>query len=123
MQFSGKQLAAIFRLGKQMVLADGIVKEEEMQVLSNELMRFGVPPHQLSGLMAVADSLDTADLLATVASMDDEQKKYVCAYLGTILAIDGDIDDAEMKLWGLTSALCGLPTMNIAEAIEYMSNL
>ena len=52
--------------------------------------------------------------------MTYEQKKYVAAYLGTLMASDKDINDKELALWRLLSKLCGLPSMNITDAVEYM---
>lgn len=123
MTFSGKQLAAIFRLGKMMANADGRVEKSELVVLIRELARFGVPGDHLDALEEAGNQLEPAELLGTIAAMDANQKKYVAAYLGVILAINGDIDDSEMKLWGLVSALCNLPEMNIAQAIDYLDNM
>jgi hypothetical protein len=55
--------------------------------------------------------------------MNAEEKRYVTAFLGTLICVDGDIQDSEMKLWSLVSALCDLPTMNIMEAVNIMANL
>ena len=60
--------------------------------------------------------------MAEIATMSDAQKRYVCAYLGMLMAIDGDIDDKEKALWKLVSTICDLPTMSIADAIDYMTN-
>ena len=54
--------------------------------------------------------------------MDEEKKRYVAALLGTILIIDGDVDDDELKLWRFTSEICSLPTMSIGEAVLYLDN-
>ena len=123
MTFSGNELAAIFRLGKMMANADGRLHKDEMLVLVKELARFGVPGDHIEPLERIGDSMDPSELLGTIAAMKEEQKKYVAAYLGVILAIDGDIDDAEMKLWGLVSTLCGLPKITIKQALEYLDNM
>ena len=60
-----------------------------------------------------------ATMLATLAALDDNQKKFVCGFLATIMVSDGDVDDAEVKLWQLTSSLAGFPTMSMAEAVDY----
>lgn len=66
--------------------------------------------------------MDSSKALASIATMNDAQKRYVCAYLETLMAIDGDIDEKEKSLWKLVSTLCKLPTMSIADAIKYMAN-
>lgn len=119
MQFNNLELAAVLKVGKSMVLADGKVEEEEMKVLSLGMAEFGVTPDHLKTLLGLADAMNTATMLTTLASLNDSQKKFVCGFLATIMACDGDIDDSEVKLWQLTSALCSFPTMTIAEATEY----
>lgn len=106
-----------------MANADGRLDRNELLVIIKELARFGVPDDHLKALEEAGNEMEPAELLATVAAMGAEQKKYVAAYLGVILAIDGDIDDAEMKLWSLVSALCDLPEMNLVQAAEYLDNM
>lgn len=67
--------------------------------------------------------MSNADALAILVSLDDERKKYVSSYLGTIMVSDGDIDEKEMALWQLISTLCGFPTMSIKDAVNNMANL
>ena len=58
-----------------------------------------------------------------ISDFDDEKKKFFCAFLGALIIVDGEIDENEMKLWSLTSHFCGLPTMSVGDAIEYMTKL
>lgn len=67
--------------------------------------------------------MESSLAIALIAGMDDERKKYVASYLGTIMAADGDIDDRELVLWQLVSTLCDLPTMSVGDAISNMKNL
>lgn len=123
MQFSGRELQAILKMANAMVTADGRVDANEIRVMTGELMRFGVPSDHVEKLMQGANSMDGSEALAILAVLDDERKKYVSSYLGTIMAADGDIDDKEMALWKLISTLCGFPTMNVVEAINNMATL
>lgn len=123
MTFTGNELAAILKLGKMMAKADGRVDDNEMMVITNELLRFGVQRYQISALEGLGDTMGPDALLATVYTMNTEQKKYVTAYLGVILAIDGDIDDAEMRLWSMVTMLCDLPEMTIGEATRFLDSL
>lgn len=52
--------------------------------------------------------------------MNDAHKRYVTAYLGAMMAVDGEIDDKEKVLWNFVTLICKLPTMNIVDAIAYM---
>ena len=105
-----------------MIAADGRIDEAETQLLSRELINFGVTPEQLPQLLALSQAMEPTTMLSALASMNDSQKKYVSGFLATIMISDGDIDDAEMKLWQLTSTLMGCPTMSLQEALEYWGN-
>lgn len=105
----------------QMAAADGKLADEELAAISAHALSFGVEKEDLKEILKEAATVKPELALAVVANMTASQKRYVTAYLGTIVAVDGDIDDSEIKLWSLISALCDLPTMNIREAIETMA--
>ena len=123
MIFNGQELVAIIKMAKAMVMADGKIEPSEIAVMTRESMRFGVPQNQVDLLLKASDNIEASQAVALVAGMDEERKKYVASYLGVIMAADGDIDDNELALWTLISTLCGLPTMNVLDAINNMENL
>jgi uncharacterized membrane protein YebE (DUF533 family) len=123
MTFKKIEFAAIVKLAIAMAGADGIVAENEKKAIALELARFGVSETDLPLLLATAQAMKPTDELMIVNNMNNEQKKYVAAFLGALMTVDGEIAEDEMKLWRLTSTLCGLPTMNVAEAIHYMANM
>lgn len=117
MIFSKKELAAILNVGRAMINADGRVDENELAVVSMELMRFGLPEDDLDELFQAASLMEPSEAMAIISILNKEQKKYVSSFLGAIMASDGDIDDRELALWMLVSSLCGLPKMTVAEAV------
>lgn len=119
MQFNNLQLSAVLKIGNCMVNADGKVDREELKVLCIGMAEFGVDEEHLKLLMALADAMTPATMVATLSALNNDQKKFVCGFLATIMICDGDVDDAEVKLWQMTSTICGFPTMTIAEAAEY----
>lgn len=119
MEFNRLQLAAAVKAGKAMAAADGRIDPEELKVIAIGLQEFGIVGEETKLILSLADAMEPATMLATLAAMNEDQKKFVCGYLSTIMICDGDIDDAEMKLWQLTSTLAGFPTMTIAEANEF----
>ena len=123
MQFSGKELTAILKMGRAMVMADGKIDENEIKVMTTELLRFGIPQDHVAMLLKGTDLMEASEALAVLSGLDEERKKYVSSYLGTIMVSDGDIDDKEMALWRLISTLCSFPTMNIVDAVNNMANL
>lgn len=122
LSFNRMEMKAILQIAGAMAGADGRAHPNEVKMMINECGRFGIDAEEARILLLEAKNMDGAEALAAIATMTDAQKRYVCAYLGTMIAIDGDIDDKETALWQLISTLCKLPTMNIADALEYMAN-
>ena len=113
-------MTAILSMVHAMMIADGRVDDAETSVISAEMVKFGVPLEDFKILFTRGMEMDASYSIEIVSKMTYEQKKYVAAYLGTIMAIDGNIDDKEMALWRLLSKLCGLPTMSVMDAIEFL---
>ena len=123
MIMTNQELAAILRLAHAMAMADGKITDDETQMIVNEMSKFGVDVNKAKMLAEIGSQMQYGECCQVVSNMTAEEKKYVTAFLGTLICIDGDIDDAEMKLWSLISAMCDLPTMNIFEAVKIMANL
>lgn len=123
LKFNERELSAIYKLGITMATADGRVYKDELDVIVHELIRFGVTEKDLLTITGSAKKMEPATSIGIVSMMDSERKKYVAAFLGTILMVDGDIDQREMSFWNLISNLAGLPKMSIGEAILYMQEL
>ena len=123
LQFNALELSAIVKLAKVMAAADGHFDVKELTVIANEAKRFGIPNDDFDMILTTSDAMEASDSIMIVKAMDTQRKKYVAAYLGSIMAIDGDIDDKELTFWQLVSTLAGLPTMTIIEAVNYMAEL
>lgn len=123
LQFSQKEMAAIIALAKAMALADGNLDKREVSMMLTEALGFGIVPDDFMNLLQKSDVMEIEDAFAVISVMNDAQKRYVTAYLGTMMAVDGNIDDAEMKLWNFVSLICKLPTMNILDAIAYIHDV
>lgn len=119
MQFNNLQLSAVLKVGQCMAAADGKIEHEELKVLAVGMAEFGVAEDHLKLLMALAEAMTPATMLSTLSALSNDQKKFVCGFLATIMVSDGDVDDSELKLWQLTSTLCGFPTMTIEEAHKF----
>ena len=122
LSFTKQEMAAIIKMAGMMVAADGVVHQNEKEMMTKEVMRFNIPLNDVAILAEKAKTMESDVAIATIAVMTDAQKRYVTAYLGAMIAIDGDIDEKEFALWSLVSQICHLPNMTIAEAIEYMAN-
>ena len=123
MQFTGQELAAVMKLGIAMIGADGRTDESEMEVVRNELMRFGASVGQMLALTKQAQQMESNEAIKIISNFDYERKKYVASYLAVIMIADGEIDDKELALWQMATLLCGLPEMDVKQAVDNMNNL
>ena len=122
MTYSGKELAALVKLGLAMAQADGHVDDVEQYAIASELKNFGINGTNAPAILAAAAVMDASDAMSVVASMNNEQKKYACGYLAAIMAADGEISDSEVKLWQLICTLGSFPTMNIGDALKFWTS-
>lgn len=122
MTFSGLELSAIVRLALSVALSDGEVAQTEKAALAIELMKFGISGDEAAALLQTAGAIDGKDALIVVSMMSDIQKKYVAAFLAVIIAADGVVKSAEVRVWSLISSLCSLPEMTIAEGVDFWKN-
>ncbi len=121
--FEKTGLMAIAKLANAMIAADGKVAENEMCSWTMEMERLGIPHEEFASIYEASESMPFTEALTVVTSLDTEHKRYVGAFLGSLMAIDGEIDNDELKLWQLVSTFCDLPTMTVLEALTYMSSL
>lgn len=122
MNYSGKQLAALVKLGMAMAQADGHVDQIEKAAIASELCGFGVDGDDISGIIDIAAVMDVTDAIVTMSAMNVEQKKYATGYLAAIMAADGEIADSEVKMWKLICTLASFPTMNFHEALIFWTS-
>lgn len=119
-QIDADQLSAVVKMGLAMAAADGVVLPEERDFLAYELSRFGVKPAQTDALLSRAAAMETHQAIRLISEMTDDAKTYVTAFLGTMMAIDREVDTTELALWQHTCRLCALPQMTLGQALDYM---
>lgn len=118
MEFSGKELSALVKMGVAMAAADGKLADEEKAAIVLGMAEFGLDEEAVKAHLALAKSMTPVQALSILTAMDTSQQKFATGFLATVMVSDGDIDDSEVKLWQLVCTLCGFPTMTIAEAVE-----
>ncbi|MCQ2264768.1 MAG: TerB family tellurite resistance protein [Bacteroidales bacterium] len=121
MKFNKIEMTAIMNMAHAMIIADGKIEDTETSIISSEMIRFGIPLNDFKEIFIKGRDMDPAFAIEIVSKMTYEQKKYVAAYLGTIMSIDENINDKELALWRLLSNLCGLPSMSVIDAVKYMT--
>lgn len=119
MEFSGKELSALVKMGVAMAAADGKLADEEKAAIVLGMAEFGLDEEAVKAHLALAKSMTPVQALSILTAMGTPQQKFATGFLATVMVSDGDIDDSEVKLWQLVCTLCGFPTMTIAEAVEF----
>ena len=77
MRFCGEELAAVLKMAVAMIGADGRSDEREMEVVRNELARFGASPGQMLALTKDAQNMEFNKAIGIISKFDIERKKYV----------------------------------------------
>ncbi len=124
MYFTNRELAAIYSMAKAVASADGNISENETALIILELMRFGaLEDNRADIIIRDAEGLSAAEACLIISKMTNDEKKYVSAFLGTMICADGKVEKIELKSWALISGLCDLPIMSLSEALEIMANM
>ena len=120
-QFSREELAAVLKMANAMIAVDGKIEDVETSLLGREMIRLRVNENEFNNAYRRSEEMKYSEALRTISLFDWPRKKYLGAFLGTIMAIDGEIDANETKLWNYTAELCELPLLSIEEATEIMN--
>lgn len=98
MRFNGEELAAVMKMAIAMAGADGRNDNREMEVIRNELTRFGASVGQMLALSREAQNMEFQKAISIISDFDYEQKKYVSSYLAVIMIADDEIDGKDGTL-------------------------
>lgn len=119
-KFSNLQISAIIRAGIVLSEIDGKTDSSEAAVMAATLFGFvGCNESEYKSIMSSVESMNEDVMLSILSSMNEEQKKFVCGFLSTIIIADGKIDDSEIRMWRVFTTLARLPQMSIQEAGKY----
>ena len=119
MWFTTKEKQAIVKVSNMMIGADGKVDPKEVLYGFAVLQKLNISQQDVSD----SDQLTNQEALSIISAMQPNEKRMVGAFLGCIMAVDGQIDKTEHTLWCLITSLCSLPNMSLSEAIEEMQKL
>ena len=84
MYFTSKEKQAIQRLIAAMAMADGKIEMSELILNSVVNSKIGISTEDVDA----SNSMDLQQAVTIVKQMTPEEKRLVCAYLGSMLAID-----------------------------------
>ena len=121
--FKSEELFAIYKAANMMANADGVIYPDEERCISDEMEHLGVvTPEEKKTVEDNGLAMKPLAAMNIISAFNDEQKKYINAFLGNIISIDGDIADAELALWRFMGELCDLPKMSVRQAINLFAN-
>lgn len=116
--FSKDEIVAVYKAADLMVIIDGKVATDELEVVDEAMKKIGIKATiELENIKKSAQEMTEDECYGLLAFLDNEQKRFVSAMLGTISSSDGDIDDRELELWRKICSNSDLPKMNNRQAI------
>lgn len=118
MEFTGKELTAIAHLVGALANADHEIADEEALIMADQ---FNIrTPNEAQIIMGKALQMSSDEACSIVSKMSIEEKRYVTAFLGSIICADGIIRESEKRAWALITRFGNLPQMSLKEAVEIM---
>ncbi len=95
---------AVVKVLNEILNADSIVHENEVQYMNEVIRDFGLEGKYEDDVK----SLMTLQALATIRELDIEQKEMVAKMMGKMIVIDNDINYNEVKLYNAFCQSCNI---------------
>lgn len=95
---------AVVKVLNEILNADSIVHENEVQYMNEVIRDFGLEEKYEDDVK----SLMTLQALATIRELDVEQKEMVAKMMGKMIVIDNDINYNEVKLYNAFCESCNI---------------
>lgn len=106
---------AVVKVLNEILNADSIVHENEVQYMNEVIRDFGLEEKYEDDVK----SLMTLQALATIRELDVNQKEMVAKMMGKMIVIDNDINYNEVKLYNAFCESCNIEKdFNIDEYID-----
>ena len=117
-EFTLDEKYAIYKVAKMMAEADGVVLHKELEGIAEGMSSLGLVGEAYDNAIVAGEKMAAINALSKIEAMEEEKKKFVSSFLGNLIAIDGDVADAEMALWAFIIKVADLPKMNIRQALD-----
>jgi uncharacterized tellurite resistance protein B-like protein len=95
---------AVVKILKEMLYADNIVHEKEVEYMNNVLQTLGLD----DTCKTEVDNLMTLQALSTIRGLSYEQKCDIAKMMGKMIVIDKDINYNEVKLYNAFCESCDI---------------
>ena len=121
MEFSEKEIAAVYKAANLMAIADGNVTDDEKLVIKEHLKKLCPQVLPMQAIEQDANEMEGVEVISILSRLSIEQKKYACGYLAAVMEADGKIHAKEEDLWTFMALLTAFPINNYREAIDFWS--
>ena len=106
-----RTLAAIWRIAKYFMHADGSVNDDEIKPLYEFFKSFGQMNEEIyQQIVREADELSNDEIIRLVAALDEPAKQELSNLFAKIVVADGEVHKKEYELFQTVAEACGLPT-------------
>ena len=103
-EFSYKVKVAVIKLLGEILNADKIVHEKEVEYLNEVIKSFGLKENYKEDV----DALLTLEALATIRILSVDKKREIAKMMGKMIVVDEDINYNEVKLYNAFRELCDI---------------
>lgn len=103
-EFSYKVKVAVIKLLGEILNADKIVHEKEVEYLNEVIKSFGLKENYKEEV----DALLTLEALATIRILSVDKKREIAKMMGKMIVVDEDINYNEVKLYNTFRELCDI---------------
>lgn len=103
-EFSYKVKVAVIKLLGELLNADKIVHEKEVEYLNEVIKSFGLKENYKEEV----DALLTLEALATIRILSVDKKREIAKMMGKMIVVDEDINYNEVKLYNAFRELCDI---------------
>ena len=103
-------LAAVYRIAKELIFADGDITEDETLPLSTFLKKFpDLDSDALNLLMQAGAEMSEEKACSLIKELDDDSKQQMADLFAKIICADGDVTEEEKNLYFHIQDMCELP--------------
>ncbi len=120
MNLTGKELAALMYVARQVINIDGEVAEAEQNVFVNVFSKFGLDNEQVGILVKLSYECTPEQALQTLINLGPEQKRFASALVTVLVCADGKLTEDEKELYSNLLAACKLPYLTVEEAVAVL---
>ena len=115
-EFAYNAKIAVVRVLNEILNADNVVHENEVQYMNEVVQNFGLSDEYKKEV----DEMMTLQALSTIRELSIEQKEKVAKMMGKMIVIDNDINYNEVKLYNAFCESCDIEKdFNVEDYPDY----